>query len=279
MATYTTRIAIVGLLIWCPACFAWEFETCRQQHPWGEFEPGAWKLVRVLTETLDETGLVIGTTTAETRTTLMQADQRGITLQVATTVEVAGKRFEAEPQTLDQGYWGQMDAHALLPGKTSSARLTVGEQSIACQVQEFTLSGPGTRTVSKVFFSDTVKPHVLKRENVTTTLDGSETLGETTTEVIALDLPFRVLSEIQASAHVRSINRYPKGAVFTLAVVSDSVPGGVVSHWSKELDRSGRVVRRSTLELLDYGLEGEPARPGFFGRTRPRKGIVRSPNP
>lgn len=278
MAAYTIRSAIVTLLIGCPACFGWEFEVCRQQHPWGEFEPGAWKLVRVLTETLDETGLVTGTTTTETRTTLMQADKRGITLEVATTVEVAGKRFEAEPQTLDQGYWGQMESHTFRPGNASPTRITVGEQSIPCQVQEITILGPGTRTVSKVYLSEAVKPHVLKRENVTTTLDGTETLGETTIEVIALDLPFRVLSEIQSTAHVRSVNRHPKGIVFTLAVTSDKVPGGVVSHWSKELDRTGRIVRRSTLELLDYGLEGETARTGLFGRPRPRRN-VRPPSP
>ncbi len=278
MAATTIRGAIVTLLIGCPACFGWEFEGCRQKHPWGEFEPGAWKLVRVLTETLDEAGLVTGTTTTETRTTLMLADKRGITLEVATTVEVAGKRFEAEPQTLDQGYWGQMESHTLRPGNASPTRITVGEQSIPCKVQEITILGPGTRTVSKVYFSEAVKPRVLKRENVTTTLDGSETLGETTIEVFALDLPFRVLSEIQSTAHVRSLNRHPKGTVFTLAVTSDKVPGGVVSHWSKELDRTGRILRRSTLELLDYGLEGEPARAGLFGRTRPRRN-ARSANP
>ena len=32
------------------------------------------------------------------------------------------------------------------------------------------------------------------------------------------------------------------------------MPGGVVAHWASETDHSGRVVRRSTLELIDYGL-------------------------
>ncbi len=253
-------------------------DLCRQHHPWGEFEPGAWKLVRVFTETLDENGLVTGTSTTDTRTTLLQMDDRGITLEVATTVEVAGKRFEAEPQTLDQGYGGQMETHTLRPGKAAPARITIGERTVACQVQELEILGPTTRTVSTVYFSDTIRPHVLRRESVTTTLDGSEKLGETTIEVIALDLPFRVLSEIQSVAHVRSINRHPKGTVFTLAVTAGEVPGGVVSHWSKEMDRTGRIVRRSTLELLDYGIEGGEVRTGLFGRPRPRRPI-RAANP
>ncbi|MDY0167307.1 MAG: hypothetical protein RBS80_12235 [Thermoguttaceae bacterium] len=255
-----------------------DIEVCRQYHPWGEFQPGAWKLVRVFTETLDEDGLVTGTSTSETRTTLLQMDDRGITLEVATTVEVAGKRFEAESQTVDQGFWGQTETQTLRPGKVSPTRITVGEQTVACQVRELEIIGSSTRTTSKVFFSADVQPHVLRRESVTTTLDGNEKLGETTIEVIALDMPFRVLSEIQPSAHVRSVNRHPKGVVFTLAVTSGTVPGGVVSHWSKEMDRTGRIVRRSTLELIDYGLEGGQVRTGLFGRPRPRRGL-RPPNP
>ena len=95
MASCGIRNAILTVLVWCPMSFAQQSGACREYHPWGEFQPGAWKLVRVLTETLDENGLVTGTTTTETRTTLMQADERGITLEIATTVEVAGKRFEA----------------------------------------------------------------------------------------------------------------------------------------------------------------------------------------
>ncbi len=277
MASCGIRNAILTVLVWCPMSFAQQSGACREYHPWGEFQPGAWKLVRVLTETLDENGLVTGTTTTETRTTLMQADERGITLEIATTVEVAGKRFEAEPQTLDQGYLGQMETQTSRPAKVSSARITIGEQSIPCDIQEVTIVGPGTRTVSKVYLSDAVEPHILKRESVTTSVDGDERLGETSIEVIALDLPFRVLSEIQSTAHVRSIKRHPKGVVFTLSVTSPKVPGGVVSHWSKELDRTGRVIRRSTLELLDYGVENEPMRAGLFGRPRSRRGLRPGP--
>jgi len=278
MATCSLWIVIFALSVFAPGSPGQELDICRRHHPWGEFQPGAWKLVRVFTETLDEQGLVTGTSTADTRTTLLQMDDRGITLEVATTVEVAGKRFEAEPQTLDQGYWGQMETQTLRPVKTSPTRITIGEQTVDCQVQELEIVGANTRTVSKVYFSDDVMPRILRRESVTTTLDGEEKLGETSVEVIALDMPFRVLSEIQSTAHVRTVNRYPRGSTFTLAVTSGEVPGGVVSHWSKELDRTGRIVRRSALELVDYGLEGAQVRTGLFGRPR-RRHTPRIPRP
>ncbi len=266
-------IAILALLADGRTVHGQELGVCRQHHPWGDFEPGAWKLVRVVTETLDEQGLVTGTSTTDTRTTLLEMSDYGITLEVATTVEVAGKRFEAEPQTVDQGYWGQIETQTLQPGPAQPTKIAVGERTIPCQVQQIEIRASNTKTVSRIHYSDEITPHVLRRESSTTNLDGTEKLGETLIEVVSLDMPFRVLSEIQSTAHVRSVNKHPKGSVHTLAITSGKVPGGVVSHWSKELDRAGRVVRRSTLELLDYGLEGDPVRTGMFGRPRPRRNL------
>jgi hypothetical protein len=53
-------------------------------------------------------------------------------------------------------------------------------------------------------------------------------------------------------------------------VVRD-VPGGVVSHSSKEVDKNGRLRRRSTLELLDYSADPEKDRSDLFNRKRPNR--------
>jgi hypothetical protein len=49
------------------------------------------------------------------------------------------------------------------------------------------------------------------------------------------------------------------------------VPGGVVSQSSKEVDKNGLLVRRSTLELLDYNADPDKDRSGIFGRKRPNR--------
>ena len=64
---------------------------------------------------------------------------------------------------------------------------------------------------------------------------------------------------------MKTVYRNAKGTVTTLAVVLPDVPGGVVSHSQKEVDASGRVVRRSTLKLLDYSVHPENDR-GPFNR-------------
>ena len=91
-------------------------------HPWGCCQPGTWKLVRVVTETLDEGGRVIGSSTTETKTTLVAADRDGITLEIQASMEVAGKRFQAEPQTVKQGFHGESSDAQLAPKQPSRRR-------------------------------------------------------------------------------------------------------------------------------------------------------------
>ncbi len=69
-------------------------------------------------------------------------------------------------------------------------------------------------------------------------------------EVIALNMPAEVLNKIQCAAHVKTVQKRPGSTIFTLAVVSNEVPGGIIGHTSKELDAQGHLVRRSTLKLL-----------------------------
>jgi hypothetical protein len=104
-----------------------------------------------------------------------------------------------------------------------------------------------------MFLSDAVEPYVLKRETAVFKSDGS-TLEDpqTTAEVIALDMPYKVLHEIKSTAYERTIQRSTRGTNVTFDVTCVDVPGGIVARTSKELDAQGRMLRRSTLELVDY---------------------------
>lgn len=259
------------LLLW-PAVTLGQEGTglCRRHHPWGGFEPGAWKLVRVVTETLNPDGTLTGTSTTDTRTVLIESDPEIFTLRQSVTVEVAGKRFEAEPKTVAQGFCGQRPGQSIRFSAPKSAEVVVEGRPISCRVQQMMISGPSTKKVTKVYFHDKIQPHVLKRETVITEPGGHESVSESTTEVVALNMPFQALTEVQTTAHLRTVHKHPKGTVVTTAVHSPEVPGGVVAHWSKELDQQGNVVRRSTLELVDYGLKSQPLRRGLFGRRRKR---------
>ncbi|MEN6457396.1 MAG: hypothetical protein ABFC63_00490 [Thermoguttaceae bacterium] len=256
----TPFLGVLTLALFCPgvlSAVAGEPDFSPRLHPWGRFEPGAWKVVRVLTETLDDRGQVVSTSTADTRTTLLDLDDDGVTLEVHACVEVAGKRFQAEPQTVKQGFHGEATTAAPNQGDPADGQVLVENRKVGCKVYRFEAAGLQEKTTFNLYCSMGLFPYVLKRECVTTTPDGKTVLSETGVELVATEMPVRLRGETRNGSYVKTVHKNSKGTVTTLAVLLPDVPGGIVSHTSKEVDTNGRVVRRSTLELLDYKAEGD----------------------
>ena len=253
-------------------CAAEEAGISARHHSWGRFQPGAWKLVRVSTESLDENGRVIAVNITETKTSLLRIDADGVVLEVEVGVEVAGRQFDGQPQCLKQGFHGELAGGEVKFLPVVAAEVSIEDQKVPCRSQQVEVAGPSGRTSVSVFFSDTRFPYILRRQSKTTDAGGTNVVSETLSEVVALDMPQRVLSEMKNVACIKTVQKTPKGAVTTLAMSSPDVPGGVVSQATKETDPSGRLLRRSTLELLSYGSRPETERIGLFGRKRlPRR--------
>jgi len=234
-------------------------------HPWAKFNPGVWKLVRVATETRDDQGRWTNASTADTRTTLVDVDNDAATLEIETCMEVAGKRFQAEPQILRQRFCGELAVPNVSSKEPVDGQVVIEERTIPCKMQSWEIVSANERTNLRLYYSPTVWPYVLKREYTMTDPEGKHVLSQTTVEVIALDLPIRVQGETHNGAYVKTVTKNAKGIMTTLAMVLPGIPGGVVRHSMKEVDKSGRVVRRGTLELLDYNANPED-RP--FNRKR-----------
>jgi hypothetical protein len=267
----------LGLATVCASGMAQEAGVTAKLHPWGRFDPGAWKQVRVVTETLDEHGRVMSTSSADTTTTLVDIDNDGVTLEIQTCMEVAGKRFQAEPQTVKQGFHGELTGPNLKLKEPVDGEVLIEDRKRACKVQQLEIFGPTEKTAVRLYYSATLWPYVLKRECVAGDREGKSVSSETSVEVIALEMPVPLRKETRNGAYVKTVYKNAKGTVTGLAVVLPDVPGGVVSHSQKEVDRSGRLVRRSTLELLDYGVNPQDDRPGLFNRKHPgRRGKTTS---
>lgn len=250
----------------------------REHHAWARFTPGSWSKVRKWTEDLDEQGKVKSTSTTETKTTLIGIDESGCTLQTEVTVEVAGKRFIAQPRQIRVGFDGGTNGARTEFRKAGDASVDLGGKAINCAILESTLANGDKRVVSRLHYSGSVPPFILRRETVTTSTNGKQILEQTTMDVVAVEMPQKVLTELLSASHVRTVQKQPNSSTFTLEVVCLDVPGGVVAHTSKDLDPSGKLVRRSALELLDYGVAGpaEAARRGnlFHHNTRLRRSQV-----
>lgn len=267
MRPSTTCALIFWLAVWLNASPSLGTVT-RQMHPWGRFQPGAWKLVRVVTETFGENGST--SSVSETKTTLSEVSENDVTLVVQVSLEVAGKQFDAEPQQVHQAFNGESSGSQAKVTDLGTSDVEIQGRRIPCNIQQIEVEGTAGKTVTQIYYSDTVAPYILKRQSKTTDPDG-KAASETTVDVIALDVPCRTRDGIRVAAHIKAVQKQPKGTTTTLAVICTDVPGGILCHSLKELDQSGRMVRRSWLETIDYGLDPDDQdRGGFFHRRRAR---------
>jgi hypothetical protein len=237
-----------------------------EHHPWGSLKPGAWRKDRLTQETLDEKGQVAAISIIETRITLVKVEADGVTLERERCVDLGGKQIEAEVDAVKQGFHRQPISPNLQRKEIGAEAVVIEGRKIPCKVIRLELNGPTGRTTTDIYYSAAVAPYVLKQKIVTTDPGGETKLSETTITVVRLDMPSWVHTGIKNSMDVETVHKHPKGTIRIWSVTSPEIPGGIISYRSKELDQEGRLVRRSTLELLDYDLQPE---------QRERTGLLR----
>jgi hypothetical protein len=250
-----------------------------EHHPWAGFPVGSWKLVRTVTENLDEHGNVTNVTTTDTRTTLVGVDASSFTLRTEISIEAAGRRLETPAQTLKQGLYGEAPGQMVEAKRTGEARLMIDGRTIACELRQVVIEADGVRRTSTLHYSDKIPPFILRRET-TAESAGDEPQRTTVVEVVSLDLPQRIDDELEQAMYIKTTQKLPQGTQVTLEVQVEDVPGWVVSHRASHFDTTGRLVRRSTLELLGFGYPAEaeankepnqPPRPRRFQRKATRR--------
>jgi hypothetical protein len=253
----------------------------REHHPWGHFPVGSWKLVRTTLETLDDKDQVVNVTITDTRTTLVAVDATGYTLRTDATVDVASRKIVAAPQTTKHGFYGETPGRGFDVKRLADAALTIDGLVVPCEVRQVVVSSDNQKLFGTVHYSSEIHPFVLRREM---SLEGAadEKTGNveskhstTLVEVVALDLPHRVRGELKPTSHVKTTQKLPQSTKITLEVHCEEVPGGVVAHWASETDASGRVLRRSTLELSEYGVPSSDVQPQRLPMRRARKAARR----
>lgn len=259
-------ISAVSLAL-CAQAFAADRGITREEDPWGRFEAGAWKIVQVTTETITE-GRTVSSTT-ETRSTLQRVDDQAVTLLVEVAVEMHGRRFNPQPQTIVQGFHGEPLGDAVQSEDLGLGEVSIQGRTIACRVQEVTTTETSGRTVTKIYHSPEIAPYILRRESVKSDAAGA-VIGQTTMEVVAIDVPCSVLGEVLRTAQIRSVQRHAAGTTIRTAVLSIDIPGGVVCQTVEELDTNQQRVRRSRLQLVDYGKAAEDRPDGLFKRRSGR---------
>jgi hypothetical protein len=271
-AAMAIAAAVVGPALMAADTLAFPAE----HHPWGHFPVGSYKVVRTTSEALDAKGQVVSVTKTDTKTTLIAANASSYSLQTDATVDVASRRITAAPQITRHGYYGETPGQALGATRTADASLTIDGQTIPCEVRQVVVTGDSGKVVTTMYYSDQHPPFVLRRET-SVEVSAEEKRNSSLVEVVALDLPQRVGGELKQASYVKTTQKLPQSTKVTLEVHCDEVPGGVVAHWASETDSTGRALRRSTLELVEYHIassSGQP-QPMFRRPMRPGKAARR----
>src|SRR5688572_12405172 len=176
----TTRAAKVAILLSLIATLALSDILIAQEpvhpaelNPWARFGVGSWKKVRAFTESLDNTGKVETTSVRDTKTTLVEVTDTHFTLKVETVVEVAGRKFVADPKYLQQGYNGETNGQTVEIKLIGPGEVIIDGRKYPSEIRQVTINGDELRRVSLVHFSETMSPPILRRETKATDAAGT----------------------------------------------------------------------------------------------------------
>ena len=224
----------------------------RELDVWGRFGAGSWTQARIITETLDESGNVTSRISTDVRSTLTHVLAGGATVRITVNVDAGGRRFETAPQTVQHGYYGEKPEQQVEVKDLGPATLTVDGRDYSVRWREASFQAGGQKTVTKLCQCDAQAPFVLKRQTQVIDPTNPAVERQETEEVLAVDMPYRVGSEIKPVSFERSTQKTAQGSTVTVDVTSVEVPGGLVNRTVKELDSQGHLVRRRTVELVDF---------------------------
>ena len=222
---------------------------------WARFGSGAWKTVRIVHKSFDESGALAKQGAMVTQTEVARVTRRSFSLQVTTTTELLGQWLPSDPQLIERNF-----------GDPSPLTTSVGEDAVTIKGRNFPTQVVQTVTdeadlqrTSTVHLCKLTNPQVLKRVTVAKDPRNDQVKSHTTVTVTELDKTVDVLGELKSCWTVTTVIKVGEKTVTTTETHCSDVPGELVSRTTEEHNASGQLIRRSELELVGYGF-GESRR-------------------
>lgn len=273
LGSHLPRFIWSVILAATPALACAQDSSERGRHHWGRFQPGTWAQTRQTVESFNEDGQVVTVTTHDTVTTIKSVDDEKVTLVTEVTHVVAGRLVMATPREQVIRYTVGDDAtgRSITP-VTTEGTIQVGFLNLPCTTltyeiknDEFTRSYVEHRNLN-------IHPFIFDREIVSTA--GGQVVASSKTSTLAIDMPVMIQGEIRPCAFVKTTIKDKDSAKTIFEEICIDVPGGVVRYSEKDMDLSGKMLKRTTKELVDFG-EREKMRVPFFHRPTLQRRRIR----
>jgi hypothetical protein len=236
----------------------------RRTHPWARFEPGAWRRLRVVTESFDAAGESSGVNASERIERLVAVDDETYTLEVENLAPLAGLPTPGavESRHLSLLTDRSADLGTLTIEEAEPANISFGGSLggivVPCRTWRATTTGEGATEEEVLSVAVGSDPAVLRR-TLTTTLGGAPGVGgargaTVTANVSRLDLPALYAERLTRSWHLATTITHPSGSrTERAAVYSADAPGGLHSESAADFDASGRRTFWSVTDLVESG--------------------------
>jgi hypothetical protein len=206
-----------------------------------------------VTQSFDEHGKSLGTTTTVERVMLVRIRRGYAILQIESVLEVGGKTFDSPIRIVSQGYHGEEIGNRTFMQELGTGNTYVEGKPISCQVRQYEIKSEDQHKLVKVYYSNKIPPYILRRETIATVGEDKQPTYLNELQVVALDRPHQVFDEIKTTSHLKTTKKNGKSATTILSIHAGDVPGEIVSYRSDEKDDAGKLIRQSTMELVDYG--------------------------
>lgn len=226
----------------------------RGAHPWTRFEPGAWRRLRMVTESFNAAGESTGLNASERVERLLAVDGDTYTIEVENLAPIAG---HATPGAVESRHLSMLTDRSAGLGspaieEVEPTTISFGDVVVPCRTWRVSIADQGAVEEELLCVAVGSDPAVLRRK-LSTTVGG--TLGATvTSNVSRLDLPALYGERLVRSWHLTTTIAHPAGGrTERTAVFSAEAPGGL--HWeaAADYDASGRRTFWSVIDLVESG--------------------------
>lgn len=229
--------------------------------------PGAWRNVRTETIAYGRDGTELEHTQSEALTEFVNSDKNKCILNVEASTLIRGGEVVAKPKEVSFPFDPEGETEVK---KLDDDYVTVEGMKHRVEVRQAKLTEKTGEKVMTVHLTKSDDPRILKRETKLIDPRSNEPQAVTQTQVVKFNVERAIAGEKLTTREVRTTHTHPQGRVETVEFLCDDVPGEMVFQESKEYDDSGKLTRRTTVELSHFGQDNVGQRKLFGRRNRER---------